>query len=358
MARKKRVLKSRVQNIRDLDDNLFLVRRHLDGFRNDPVYFKALVASLRTLICTSSGTEGLLWRLADNLSVSDRMRIHGFGGFNRDSPQARGLRLAVAPVCRLGEGPTGMPDADVSLREFVKDSEGIFFAGKGITWEQMIKMWAQQMGLSHESEDVDPELVALHQFPISVQALQQALLTITEFALEIGERVMACAQAEHSYVRAVRSKQGDISIFGVLETLQQPVGEFPIFSMRCPIVEATIVCSVLTSGVKYVLERGGQTVGDFRLPFPSSGRAAIYALRYSSNLRKVGMYMTDLLADEIESNRTECDLGWIEATEVRAPEPLEFPTDIVFCHGIYLHKDWLGPSDFRDLFKFSGISME
>ncbi len=56
-----------------------------------------------------------------------------------------------------------MPEAEVSLREFVKDSEGIFFAGKGITWEQMIKIWAQQMGLSHESEDVDPALVALHQ---------------------------------------------------------------------------------------------------------------------------------------------------------------------------------------------------
>lgn len=355
MARKSRILKSNVRNIKDLDDNLFLVRRQLDGLRNDPAYFKVLVAALRTLICTSSGTEGLLWRVAENLDVSDRMRIHGFGGFNLDSPQARGLRLAVGPVFRLGEGPPGMPEADVSLREFVKDSEGIFFAGKGITWEQMIKIWAQQMGLSHESEDVDPALVALHQFPISILALQQALVTITEFAIEIGERVLACAETDHRYVRAVRSGHGDMSIFAVLEPLQQPVGEFPIFSMRCPLVEATITCSVLPTQVKYVVQRGNHTIGEFGLPFPNSGRAAIYVLQYSSNMRQTGMSMTDLIGEDSETKPSRCNIGWIEALEVRSPEVFEFPTDIVFNHGIGLHKNWLGPSDFRDLFQFPGI---
>ncbi len=306
----------------------------------------------------SSNTEGLLWRLADKLNVSDSMRIHGVGGVKQDHPQARGLRLAVLPLARLGEGPSGMPIADVSLREFIKTSDGVFFAGKGITWEQMIKIWAQQMGLSHESEDVDPELIALHQFPISILALQQALVTIAEFAIEIGERVLACAEADHGYVRAVRSGHGDMSIFAVLEILQQPVGEFPIFSMRCPLVEATITCSVLPSRVKYVVQRGSRTIGELGLPLPSSGCAAIYAFRYSSNMRQIGMRMTDLIAEDSETKRSRCDIGWIEALEVRSPDVFEFPKDIVFSHGIGLHKNWLGPSDFRDLFHFPGILLE
>ena len=65
-----------------------------------------------------------------------------------------------------------------------------------------------------------------------------------------------------------------------------------------------------------------------------------------------------LIADESETKRSRCDIGWIEALEVRSPDVSEFPTDIVFSHGIYLHKNWLGPSDFRDLFQFTGISLE
>ena len=358
MPKRNRTSKSLAQNIKDLDDNLFLIRRQLEGLRADPAFFKVLVAALRTFICMSSQTEGLLWRLADNLNVSDRMSIHGVGGVKQDHLLARGLRLAVLPVARLGEGPSDMPTIDVSLRQFIKTCDGVFFAGKGITWEQMIKIWAQQMGLSHESEDVDPELIALHQFPISVQALKQALVTITEFAIEVGERVLACAEADHGYVRAVRSGHGDMSIFAVLEILQQPVGEFPIFNMRCPLVEATIKCSVLSSQVKYAVQRGSHTIGEVGLPFPSSGRTAIYALRYSSNMRQIGMCMTDLIDDDSETERCQCDIGWIEALEARSPEVSEFPEDIVFSHGIGLHKNWLGTSDFRDLFQFPGLSLE
>ena len=251
-----------------------------------------------------------------------------------------------------------MPVLEISLCEFIKTCEGLFFAGKGITWEKMIRIWAEQMGLSHESEDVDPQLVALHQFPISIQAMQQALVTITEFAIEIGERVLASAEANHGYVRAVRSGHGDMSVFAVLEVLQQPVGKFTIFSMRCPMVEASITCDVLPSKVKYVVERGGHTIGEVGLPFPSSERAAIYAFQYSSNMRQIGMCMTDLVAEDSETERSRCDIGWIEALEVRSPEVTDFPKGIVFSHGIGLHKNWLGPSDFRSLFQFPGILSE
>ena len=84
--RPNRVLKSRAQNIRDLDDNLFLLRKILEDLRTDLAHFKALVASLRTLLCLSSGTEGLLWRVADDLKVSDELTFQGVGGYKPDHP--------------------------------------------------------------------------------------------------------------------------------------------------------------------------------------------------------------------------------------------------------------------------------
>ncbi len=70
------------------------------------------------------------------------------------------------------------------------------------------------------------------------------------------------------------------------------------------------------------------------------------------------MCMTDLIAEDSATKRSRCDIGWIEALEVRSPDVFEFPKDIVFSHGIGLHKNWLGPSDFRDLFHFPGILLE
>lgn len=279
-------------------------------------------------------------------------------GVNPGHPQARGLRLSVLPVARLGEGPPGLPVLEISLREYVKTYKALFFAGKGITWEKMIRIWAEQMGLSHESKDVDPQLVAMHQFPISIQAMRQALVTITEFAIEIGERVLASAEAAHGYVRAIRSRHGDFSVFAVLEVLEQPVGKFSIFSMKCPIVDASITCNILPSQVKYVVERGGQIIGELGLPLPSSERAAIYSLQYSSNMRQIGMCTTDLVAEDNETKRAQCDMGWTEALEIRSPEVSDFPEGIVFSHGIGLHKNWLGPSDFRSLFQFPSVISE
>ena len=358
MPRHNRVQRSLNHVVNALDDNLFLIRRQLEGRRDDPAYFKILVSALRTLVCMSSRTEGLVWRLADELKVSDSMRIHCVRRVNKDSPQARGLWLDVMTVARLGEGPKGMPVADVNLKEFIKTCDAVFFAGNGYSWEEMIKMWSQQLGLSHESEGVDRPLAVLHQFPLFVGILQQALIRLTELVIEVEERLLACAETDHRYVRTERSGHGDLTVLSVLDILQQPIGKFPVFTMSCPLAGATISCTVLPSCVSYAVQRSGRTIGEVQVPFPSSGCAAIYALRYSSNRKQISMCMTDLIADESETESSQCDIGWIEGIEIRPPYMCEFPMDIVYCHRIRIHKSWLRPSDFREMFQFTGVLLE
>jgi hypothetical protein len=70
MTRQKKSLETK---LRDLESELYLVRRDLEGLAQDSAPFKSLATQLRALVCLSSGTEGLLWRLADELKVPDHV---------------------------------------------------------------------------------------------------------------------------------------------------------------------------------------------------------------------------------------------------------------------------------------------
>jgi hypothetical protein len=111
-----------------LDDHQYLMREALHGLRNDRAHIKTLSAELRTLICMSSGTEGLLWRVADELKVSDAIELEGAGAANRDHPQAHGLVIWKVPLWRPGEGPPGLPKDLYRLRDVIKGSEAIYVA--------------------------------------------------------------------------------------------------------------------------------------------------------------------------------------------------------------------------------------
>jgi hypothetical protein len=91
-SRKKiRVRKTVLQQLTDLEAHLFLLREHRHNLAKDLDYIKAIAAELRVLVCLSSGTEGLLWRLLERYHVSDQVELHVAGSVDRDHPLARGL---------------------------------------------------------------------------------------------------------------------------------------------------------------------------------------------------------------------------------------------------------------------------
>jgi len=197
----KRIPKTLAQKLADLDDHLFLLSDHLHRLQEDQAYLKVIATELRTLVCWSSGTEGLLWRLVDELDVSDLVHLHAFEGVKRDHPRAQGLHFAVVPLYRAGEGPPGLPPAAFdSLRDILKTTEAVFVAGKGLTHEYLIKAVAQQIGSAHESDEVEPALVDMGQiFMNGVQPYIPVLALDSELTLEVGGRVLQHAEVKARY---------------------------------------------------------------------------------------------------------------------------------------------------------------
>ena len=197
----KRIPKTLTQKLADLDDHLFLLSHHLHCLQEDQAHLKVIAAELRTLVCFSSRTEGLLWRLVDELDVSDLVHLHAFEGVKHDHPRARGLHFVAVPLYRAGEGPPGLPPAAFyPLRDILKTFEAVFVAGKGLTHEYLIKAIAQQMGSAHESDDVEPALVDMGQiFVNGVQPYIPVLALDGELTLEVGGRVLRDAQVKAGY---------------------------------------------------------------------------------------------------------------------------------------------------------------
>jgi hypothetical protein len=63
---------------------------------------KIVASELRNLVCMSSGTEGLLWRLIDELGVFDEIPLAGGGTVNRDHPLAVGMEGVMANSAYAG----------------------------------------------------------------------------------------------------------------------------------------------------------------------------------------------------------------------------------------------------------------
>src|ERR1022692_1494721 len=128
MAKSSRVERTIPQLLEALDQQHYLLRRSIHGLFEDDAHLRTLAVGLRTLVCESSGTEGLLWRLIDALNVCDEIPLECGGSVNRDHPLSRGLALGKIPLWRAGQGPPGLTAASYSLRDVIKNHEAIFVA--------------------------------------------------------------------------------------------------------------------------------------------------------------------------------------------------------------------------------------
>jgi hypothetical protein len=199
------IVKPLEQRLRDLDDHLYLLTVALDGLRHDRAFVKSIAAELRVLVCLSSHREGLLWRLTDELGVSDVMKLKWFSGLNRSHPFFQGLLFIVLPVDRPDKGHPKAEAVDVALRYIIQTCTAVCVSGQVLTHDYLIKAVAQQMGSAHEADEVEPALMNLSQiFANGIEPYVEILAKDADLVLEVGERVIGHAVANHGYRKKVR----------------------------------------------------------------------------------------------------------------------------------------------------------
>ena len=212
MPRAGRVAKPLAQRLRDLDDHLYLLTVGINGLQHDSAFLKSVAAELRTLVCLSSGTEGLLWRLADELGVSDEMKLKCFSGINLAHPLSQDLAFMVIPLDRPDEGHPRLEAEDVPLRYIIKKCAAVYILGQELTHEYLIKAVAQQMGSAHEDDEIELALVRLGEiFEKGIEPYFKILAKDADLILEVGQRVLDHAVANQGYHKKIRRKQETIA---------------------------------------------------------------------------------------------------------------------------------------------------
>jgi len=135
VSSKDRNPKSIEQKLLDLDAHMYLLREHLHRLRDSASHLKVIAAELRTLVCRSSGTEGLLWRLIEELKVTDDVALHLPGKLMQDHPLVRGLEFMIVPIFRAGKGDPRVVPGNYSLRKVIKEGEALVALSKPLTHE-------------------------------------------------------------------------------------------------------------------------------------------------------------------------------------------------------------------------------
>lgn len=313
---KNRVRKTLEQKVLDLDAHLYLLRTNLIGLRESMSHLKAISAELRTLICRSSGKEGLLYRLIHELSVDDTINLHVPGNLIQDHPLVQGLQFAIVPIRRGGQGPEQISPFDHSFRAVIRHSQALVAIGKPLTHEYLIKAVAQQMGSSHEDEGIEPALAQLNGIFINgVDPFIEVLGMDADLTLEVGERVLEAAEKRGILKRPQHSYDyGNITIVFRIQVVEPLITPAQLYRFHAYGPSTTMLCTVTKYGVEFLLTRQGSRVTDMFVPFPESfqlGDDMVFALSYCS---KTGQART--MTANGASAPVSCQLGWIHAYDL------------------------------------------
>lgn len=190
--------KSPDQMLSALEDHLYLLQRTLaDLASGDAAHLRQLSAQLRTLVCTSSGMPGLLWRLRDELNVNDSVSIRYPGKIDTNNPVTRGMLFGAAPVRADGSGLSAISPETWSLHEHIHLHEAAFVDGFSITHEHLISRLANETGVAHEAQGVSKEIAKLNSVRFGdVQPYFSVLDEDARLVLEVGERITSAATSQ------------------------------------------------------------------------------------------------------------------------------------------------------------------
>ena len=334
MARKSRIPKTTNEKIRDYDHHQFLLRDGLHGLSEDPAHLKLVAAELRTLVCLSSGTEGLLWRLIKELEVSDEIYLEAALRLKKDEPINLGVTFATIPLNRPGAAPPGIAPDWHSLKEIIKEYESVHlssFQGPIITHERLIKNIAEQMGSAHEDEGLEPNIHRLSGLFINgIQPYTRVLAFDAELVLQVGERLLDQAEDFIDYQRAHRKKEfGDTTVILRCKRVSDLIGIVPVLTFRSEISEVEIRGIARTTSFAFQFMKRGKLVREESVPFARDTDLTLFAVSYSSKLREIRVFVNGTGQAPVS-----CDLGWLDAREL---SPQMFHAEM---NGL-VHLDWV-----------------
>lgn len=316
-----RIQKKLRHKLQEYDDEHFLLRGNLHSLRDENAHARPLATHLRNLVCNSSGTEGLLWRLVDELSVSDEIELTAYTSVNRDHALNRGLTFWKIPLHRGDQGPPGAPLEMHSLRQIIKESEAIYVPSlqvASLTHEWLIKSVAQQIGSAHVDEGISPALQKILKVSVNgILPLVQVLAFDAELTLQIGERLLDAAAAGGHHARVSRANHGDLSVIVCLRKRDLLAGELRLAAFRSYVSEVDIECVAGPTSVRFLTTKRGVAAGEFALPYRTDWSAdeyAVFTFEYSSNNRQVVTMTNTHPTVELP---IDCDLGWLEQRELR-----------------------------------------
>jgi len=333
-----RIPKSLDELLGDLDHHLFLLRHGLRNLFSDEAYLKSITAELRTLVCLSSCTDGLVWRLADELDIDDQILLETVVGVDREHPLSQGMQFATIPLNRPGWSAPGIEAGPVSLREVIKEFEAIFIssiADKRITHEYLISAIAQQMGSAHEDDGIEPKLHRLKAMFINgLQPYYRTIALDAELTLQIGERILDAAEQLTGYRRKKRNEgNGDVSLVIKCNRTQTFLGSKLICVVDFCISEVEFQYTLNSRTLVLRLTKRGALIGEYVMQFERINQIAVFAATYSSRLRQIR-----LIVNNEAQNPIDCNLGFLDTLSIR-------PAFLVVDNYEFVKCDWLQAFD-------------
>lgn len=321
MAKRKnipqRIPRTLEQKLFALDAHLFLLRTHLEGLQHSHSHLKAIATELRTLVCLSSGTEGLLHRLIGELSVDGSVQLHVPGNFDLEHPLVKDMEFGFAPLWRAGQGPAEIHPERYSLRILIKKIDAVLVVGKPLTHEYLIKAVAQQMGAAHEGDEVEPALVQLDRILLNgVGPITGVLAIDSELTLEVGERVLEAGESKGIQLRQVHDHDyGNVSIVIRLKVIKQPTTPLLLYRFKSYGPGIVIDCAATSLGVVFTLIKHGAELSRLHVSYPTNqfpGADFVVVISYCSSASRV---RTVTSRGVVETK--DCDLGWLHASDLK-----------------------------------------
>jgi hypothetical protein len=311
-----RIPKTLERKLTDLDAHLFLLRTHLDGLRQSYSHLKAIAAELRTLVCLSSGTEGLLHRLVTELGVDDSIPLHVPGNFDLEHPLVQSMEFGYAPLWHAGRGPVEIAPDRYSLRILIKEIDAVLVNGKPLTHEYLIKAVAQQIGTAHEGDDVESALVKLDGVLLNgIGPIAQILSIDSELALEIGERILEAAEKNGFQCRQIHDHDlGNVSIVIRLKVIDPPSTPLRLYRFRSHGPDILIECLVTSLGVEFHLIKHGIELSKLLIPYSTSEFPCGDLVVVFSYFSKAAQVRTITSLGVVETKG--CPLGWLHAGDI------------------------------------------
>lgn len=201
MSKKKRIPKSREQRLRDCESHLYFLWDARRLYPREEERYKQIAGELRILVCETRHNRSLLLNLMDEHGFSydvpptgppfDKQPIAMVGW--RDDPVHQRLTRELASamgddakMAKVSEELIALRKP-VPIREFVNRALAVYIAPDDYSYRDLTLAVAQQVGSSHEDDEVDEPLVKMQNIQIGRdQGHIAPLIGFSDLIIKVG----------------------------------------------------------------------------------------------------------------------------------------------------------------------------